>query len=76
MKKTPKVTLIIKGAMARSGLTALDVAGETGIPYSTIMHQRFPKPGNWRLCELAALKRVVGFKPEEIIEIMEESART
>ena len=68
-KKTPHITAIIKGAMARSGLSGKDVSQKTGIPYATLMQQRFPHPGSWRLYELGALKRHLDFRPEELNEI-------
>lgn len=70
-KSTPYITNIIKGAMAREGLTAKDISAATGIPYATLMQQRFPHPGSWRLYEFGALKRHLSFMPEEMHEITE-----
>ena len=76
-KKTiPRITRIIKGAMARSGLNAKELAQEIGIPYSTLMQERFKKPGSWRFYEFGAVKRHISITPEELKEIdklMEES---
>ena len=78
-KTTPLITRIIKGAMARAGITALDLASMTGIPYSTMMHVRFKNPGSWCFYEFGAVKRHIRFSPEELMQIeklMEESTET
>lgn len=67
--KIPRITAIIKGAMARNGYTAKDLARETGISYATLMQQRFRDPGGWRFYEFGALKRHLSFMPEELEEI-------
>ena len=72
MRKIPKITSIIKGAMTRSGLNAKELAQESGIPYATLMQQRFPYPGSWRFYEFGAIKRIINFTPEEINEINQE----
>ncbi len=72
MRKYPTITNIIKGAMARSGYTAKDLAAATGIPYSTLMRQRFIDPGGWRLYELGAVMRTIHLEANEITKITEE----
>lgn len=66
--KTPLITRIIKGAVARCEMSALDVAKETGIPYQTLMY-RYKNPGTWRLYEWGSLMRHVSFEEDELNQI-------
>ncbi len=72
MKKYPRITNIIRGALNRDSLSARDLAKLTGIPYQTLMIQRFNDPGSWRFHEWGAVLRHVDFLPEELKEIEKE----
>lgn len=66
MKKYPQITNIILGAMARNGYTAKELSEVTGLPYATLMTQRFNDPGSWRFYEFGAVQRHIQFLPDEI----------
>lgn len=68
--KIPRITRIIKGAAARSEYSMRQLARETGIPYQTLMQNRLPDPGSWRLCEIWAIVRVLEFTDDELIELI------
>lgn len=70
--RTPQITKIIRGAVARSGLTMRQLAKLTGISYQTIMQLRLPDPGSWRFCEWGAVRRYVEFTAEELEQIGKE----
>ena len=61
----PRITNIIRGALARNDMTAKDLSERTGIPYQTLMQLRFPDPMSWKFCEIRAVFRVVEFFPDE-----------
>lgn len=68
--KTPKLTAIIKGAIARNGLSSKALSRETGIPYPTLRY-RYKNPSTWRFYEWGAISRNVDFTKEELNEIRE-----
>ena len=68
--KAPLLTRIIKGASARSGYSMRQLARETGIPYQTLMQNRLPDPGSWRLYEIWAIVRVLEFTDDELMEVI------
>lgn len=72
MKSYPKITLIILGALTRSGSNAKELSERTGIPYATLLQTRFPDPMSWKFCEIRAVFRAVEFFPDEIRAIGKE----
>jgi len=72
MKDYPKITLIILGALARNGSNAKELSNQTGIPYATLLQNRFPDPMSWRFCEIRAVFRTVDFYPDEKKDIGKE----
>lgn len=68
--KTPTLTSTLKGAAARCGYSMRALAKATGIPYQTIMQNRLPDPGSWRLCEIWAIVRVLEFTDDELMEVI------
>ena len=69
--KTPRITAIIKGAIARAGTSAKALARDTGIPYQTLRY-RFKNPSTWRFYEWGAILRHIEFTDEELSEIRKE----
>ena len=72
--KSPRITRIIKAAVARCEMSAADVSKETGIPYQTLMY-RYRNPGTWRLCEWGSLMRHIDFEETELKQIWKEVQR-
>jgi hypothetical protein len=69
--KTPIITQIIKGAVARCEMSAREVSRVTGIPYQTLQY-RYNYPSTWRFCEWGAVLRHVEFTEEELNKIRKE----
>ena len=69
--KTPRITAIIKGAIARAGTSGKTLARDTGIPYQTLRY-RFKNPSTWRFYEWGAVLRHIEFTDYELSEIRKE----
>lgn len=69
--KAPRITAIIKGAIARAGTSGKALARDTGIPYQTLRY-RFKNPSTWRFYEWGAVLRHIEFTEEELAEIRKE----
>ena len=74
----PQITRIIQGAIERNGYSAREIADMIGLPYSTLIQQRFRDPGTWRFFEWGGLLRHIQFYPEELtmIEHLVKGGRT
>ena len=71
MKKYPKISTTLLGAMKREGFSVKEMSESTGIPYPTFI-RRLSNPGGWRLYELQGIFRQISLNQSEREEIRKE----
>ena len=69
--KTPRITSILKGAVARADSNISKLSNDIGMPYQTL-RRRLKYPETWRFYEWKMVLKHVPFTDEELTEIREE----
>ena len=74
MKKYPKITNCIRGAVRKNGYSDKEFSELIGMPYQTLQI-RWRDPGSWRFYEWGAVKRRISFTADDLKEISEAIER-